>query len=69
MMRVVETFASHLHQPDASVELLAFDIAAVAAPHLDVAAQLARIDLLAQLAGARLGSSTIDQPSAAEFLQ
>ena len=34
-MSVVETFASHLHQPDASVELLAFDIAPVAAPHLD----------------------------------
>lgn len=68
-MRVVETFESHLQQPDASVELLAFDIAAVAAPHLDVAAQLARIDLLAQLAGARFASSAIDQPSAAEFLR
>ncbi len=68
-MRAVESFESHLHQPDASAELLAFDIASVAAPHLDVAAQIANIDLLAQLAGARLTASAIDQPSAAEFLR
>lgn len=69
MMSAFEIFERHLHQPDVSAELLAFDIASVAVPTLDVDAQLARIDLLAQLAGARLAASDFDQPTAADFLQ
>ncbi len=69
MTRTRETFEFHLHQPDVSAEMLAFDIASVAAPSLDVEAQLARIDLLAQLAGARLAASAVNQPSAADFLR
>lgn len=69
MTRTVETFELHLHQPDVSAELLAFDIASVAAPTLDVGVQLARIDVLARLAGERLAASAVNPPGAAEFLR
>ncbi len=69
MMRTVERFEVHLRQPDVSAELLALDIASSLAPPLDVAAQLARIDQLAQSARAYLAVSNVDPPRAAEFLR
>jgi len=68
MMRAVERFERHLQQPAVSAELLAFDIASAVARQLDVAAQLAQIDRLAQQAGASFAAAGIGQPSAAEFL-
>lgn len=67
-MTLAESFQRHLQRPDVSAEELALDIACVAAPALDLPAQRARIDLLAQLASARVAALGVEQPSAAQFL-
>ena len=67
-MTLADTFQRHLQRPDVSAEELALAIACVGEPALDLPAQLARIDLLAQLAAARVAALHVEQPSAAQFL-